>query len=428
MLLTRSLPPQFLLPAWSRLWLAIANERQQRVYTSSLDKRGRHKRAERVSGTVTEDRSELQERYFRTQNRGTLRAPSDSTTKDDAEIPAPPHPSQTERPPTYWNVIPPRYDHNPLSSPTSPQASAPPLRILHERAREKGLQELQNSQPLKDIPIEPYPVRVQAKFPLETPTVNQTREPISSASAEPIKHAKAEGGAEKSRQTLRKSEQLQRHNNSIEPKSSSQEPGGSTRSATWTTPPSESRMASSQSGAEVRSRSWMVFEQPDVVTQQSETETPLETLPMYSTPQSDSMFKRPGSQTKNTNRRSLFEELFPEDTKESTRKEKERKSDKLPSFAWQMERQREKRRQKALRPQTSRSIPLYKENAPSPLESTVDLRKQRREASVLVLNCAPSSLAESDFFRLGPKGNHIQGWTSGIIKGNVIHLYKVEAN
>jgi hypothetical protein len=93
-----------------------------------------------------------------------------------------------------------------------------------------------------------------------------------------------------------------------------------------------------------------------------------------------------------------------------------------------MERQKEKRRQKALRPQTSRSIPLYKENAPSPLESTVDLRKQRREASVLVLNCAPSSLAESDFFRLGPKGNHIQGWTSGIIKGNANHLYKVEAN
>jgi hypothetical protein len=43
--------------------------------------------------------------------------------------------------------------------------------------------------------------------------------------------------------------------------------------------------------------------------------------------------------------------------------------------------------------------------------------KQRQEASVLVLNCAGKTLEESDFFRLSPKGEHIEGWTSGIIKG-----------
>ncbi|KAB8290430.1 hypothetical protein EYC80_010862 [Monilinia laxa] len=41
---------------------------------------------------------------------------------------------------------------------------------------------------------------------------------------------------------------------------------------------------------------------------------------------------------------------------------------------------------------------------------------QRREASVLILNCASKTLEESDFFRLSPKGEHIEGWTSGIIK------------
>lgn len=43
--------------------------------------------------------------------------------------------------------------------------------------------------------------------------------------------------------------------------------------------------------------------------------------------------------------------------------------------------------------------------------------KKRREAAVLVLNSASKRLEESDFFRIGHKGVHIQGWTTGIIKG-----------
>lgn len=43
--------------------------------------------------------------------------------------------------------------------------------------------------------------------------------------------------------------------------------------------------------------------------------------------------------------------------------------------------------------------------------------RERRDASVLVLSNASKNLAESDFLRLSPKGEHIEGWTSGIIKG-----------
>lgn len=44
-------------------------------------------------------------------------------------------------------------------------------------------------------------------------------------------------------------------------------------------------------------------------------------------------------------------------------------------------------------------------------------RGRRREASVLVLNSTTKTLEESDFFRVGPRGGHIEGWTSGIMKG-----------
>ncbi|KAL1866110.1 hypothetical protein VTK73DRAFT_4903 [Phialemonium thermophilum] len=36
--------------------------------------------------------------------------------------------------------------------------------------------------------------------------------------------------------------------------------------------------------------------------------------------------------------------------------------------------------------------------------------------TVLVLNAASKSLLESDFYRLGPQGRHLEGWTSGIVK------------
>jgi hypothetical protein len=43
--------------------------------------------------------------------------------------------------------------------------------------------------------------------------------------------------------------------------------------------------------------------------------------------------------------------------------------------------------------------------------------QELQDASVLVLSNASKSLALSDFLRLSPKGEHIDGWASGIIKG-----------
>ena len=45
---------------------------------------------------------------------------------------------------------------------------------------------------------------------------------------------------------------------------------------------------------------------------------------------------------------------------------------------------------------------------------------------VVVLDGASPNLEESDFFRITPKGTHIEGWTSGIIKGmpRTFYLYK----
>ena len=42
-----------------------------------------------------------------------------------------------------------------------------------------------------------------------------------------------------------------------------------------------------------------------------------------------------------------------------------------------------------------------------------------RDVHVLVLSNASKSLSLSDFLRLSPKGEHIDGWASGIIKGKL---------
>jgi hypothetical protein len=39
---------------------------------------------------------------------------------------------------------------------------------------------------------------------------------------------------------------------------------------------------------------------------------------------------------------------------------------------------------------------------------------------LLILNACSTNLEESDFFRLGPRGEHIEGWTSGIVKGTIL--------
>jgi hypothetical protein len=122
---------------------------------------------------------------------------------------------------------------------------------------------------------------------------------------------------------------------------------------------------------------------------------------------------------------SLFDELFPEERD----KRPERELDKLPAFEWHdelrsrmednWERDRGEKRDR-FRSIPKRSGPVHESlHTRFTVQLAQDEKKQRREASVLVLNAVTKTLEESDFFRLSPKGEHIEGWTSGIIKGMV---------
>ncbi|PQE24271.1 hypothetical protein CJF31_00002507 [Rutstroemia sp. NJR-2017a BVV2] len=128
--------------------------------------------------------------------------------------------------------------------------------------------------------------------------------------------------------------------------------------------------------------------------------------------------------------KSLFEELFPEErvevkSEDKPTPKKRKQLDKLPTFQWQEDtlsqspgglREQQQRELKREQAQWGMSVePLHL--SPATLERIRQLEEQeRREASVLVLGSASKTLEESDFFRLSPKGQHIEGWTSGIIK------------
>lgn len=45
----------------------------------------------------------------------------------------------------------------------------------------------------------------------------------------------------------------------------------------------------------------------------------------------------------------------------------------------------------------------------------------RRPGGMLILSAASKHLEESDFMRLGVQGRHVEGWVSGIIKGETAH-------
>lgn len=86
-----------------------------------------------------------------------------------------------------------------------------------------------------------------------------------------------------------------------------------------------------------------------------------------------------------------------------------KKLDKLPVFSWMED----------FKEQEMSNENGGKWNQTQPLSTVTGTRTSIRDVasqSVLVLNCALHSLEESDFFRLSPKGEHIEGWTSGIVK------------
>lgn len=113
---------------------------------------------------------------------------------------------------------------------------------------------------------------------------------------------------------------------------------------------------------------------------------------------------------------SLFEELFPEESKElhNVTRSPPKVSDSRRVQKARIHQTSEWTTSKEHQPHSKIASHLAKEQAAGwrsvPLEAS---------ASVLVLSNASKSLALSDFLRLSPKGEHIDGWASGIINGEV---------
>ena len=126
---------------------------------------------------------------------------------------------------------------------------------------------------------------------------------------------------------------------------------------------------------------------------------------------------------------SLFDELFPEEKNQRQRqREAEETLERLPAFKWnseikvgpRAETERGKRRN------SFHDIPRRREYMPlkEPNEGARGVKP-----AVLLLRAVSKNLEESDFFRLGPKGGHIEGWTTGITKGtNCVQLPSVHAS
>jgi hypothetical protein len=137
---------------------------------------------------------------------------------------------------------------------------------------------------------------------------------------------------------------------------------------------------------------------------------------------------------------SLFDELFPEESQARSKRQRaaEKRLDKLPAFKWnstpnvpdRKQRERDKRKLKhtaipernPIRDDKTRYTPMRLGHSElQHLKNDLE-REPAREAfpSLLVLNACSTNLEESDFFRLGPRGEHIEGWASGIMKGMVL--------
>jgi hypothetical protein len=120
------------------------------------------------------------------------------------------------------------------------------------------------------------------------------------------------------------------------------------------------------------------------------------------------------SQPKDEHTLSLFEELFPEEAKEQHIVKKS------PASIGDPRRLQKDHRQavkivKHLAATEHKDVP--KESAGNKRHDPHRFR-EIRNVSVLVLSNASKSLSLSDFLRLSPKGEHIDGWASGIIQGS----------
>ena len=120
---------------------------------------------------------------------------------------------------------------------------------------------------------------------------------------------------------------------------------------------------------------------------------------------------------------SLFEELFPEEAKAS---EKEKKAQKFSETSpgplrAELLREFEWAKSKQFRQSADNKYDAQNDHTGHMRRDEQEIRR-RQDASVLVLTNASKSLSPSDFLRLSPKGQHIDGWASGIIKGNTFTI------
>lgn len=123
---------------------------------------------------------------------------------------------------------------------------------------------------------------------------------------------------------------------------------------------------------------------------------------------------------------SLFDELFPEE--KGRREEAAEGQDqfgRLPAFVLKKRvaaaelKSKEERRKREEEVKNPKPLAFdgLRAKADWSLSEEQAERSERTGASVLVLNSAMKTLEESDFFRMSPKGEHIEGWTGGILKG-----------
>jgi hypothetical protein len=119
---------------------------------------------------------------------------------------------------------------------------------------------------------------------------------------------------------------------------------------------------------------------------------------------------------------SLFDEIFPEESQMTKEKKNEEKDvDKLPAFDWgagpRMDWEETIKKSAEERKNWFHTIP----KANAQVQSELAEKRMEKNVGVLVLSSASKTLEQSDFFRLGEKGEHIEGWTSGIVKGKTIY-------
>ncbi|KAH8601653.1 hypothetical protein B0O99DRAFT_196904 [Bisporella sp. PMI_857] len=122
--------------------------------------------------------------------------------------------------------------------------------------------------------------------------------------------------------------------------------------------------------------------------------------------------------------KSLFEMLFPEEKKPSFLPKPPRKTEKLKPFQWNAGLVPPGRLFTKL-PKTNQDIADFsKMEVESPTQDIEEAKARLgheakafgNDLRVLLLTGASANLAESDFFRATPKGEHIEGWTTGIVK------------